>query len=287
MPFFSIILPTYNRSSLLPRAIDSVLQQTFSDFELIVVDDGSTDATQQLVSNYADNRVRYVYQENKGVCVARNHGVAVANAPYLVFLDSDDYATEHWLKDFHDGFMHNATDFVFCDMKRVNLKNGSVQVIQATHPYNDQPSNHGFFMPGTFAVKKTLFESLGGFDRSIKYGEFTELMFRFMQIGFTKCYTGHIGLVYEASLDGGSKNLENKINSCLYILAKHPHYFQTNRHVLRLYYQNIGVAHARLSNWNDSKRYLWKAFLVQPWKLKTLARWVICFFPKLSQRIWN
>lgn len=92
----SVIIPTFNRSNLLKRAVDSVLNQTHNHFELIIVDDGSTDDSREVISEYlSDTRVRYIYQENSGVSSARNLGVAVSEFEWISFLDSDD----EWLKN--------------------------------------------------------------------------------------------------------------------------------------------------------------------------------------------
>jgi glycosyltransferase involved in cell wall biosynthesis len=92
-PFFSIVIPTYNRAHLISKAIESVIAQTYSDWELIIVDDGSTDNTKELVDNYCnkDNRIRYIYQENAERSVARNNGIDHAKGEFICFLDSDDY----------------------------------------------------------------------------------------------------------------------------------------------------------------------------------------------------
>jgi glycosyltransferase involved in cell wall biosynthesis len=90
LPFFSIIIPTYNRAHTIRRAIESVLAQTYADWELIIVDDGSTDKTAELVRSYEDRRIRYVWQENKERSAARNHGVQLAMGEYMCFMDSDD-----------------------------------------------------------------------------------------------------------------------------------------------------------------------------------------------------
>lgn len=95
-PAVSIIIPTYNREKLVCKAIKSVLKQTFNDFELIVVDDASTDHTQTAVEQFQDSRIRYLpHQHNAGVCAARNTGLAAAQGHYIAFLDSDD----EWLSD--------------------------------------------------------------------------------------------------------------------------------------------------------------------------------------------
>lgn len=93
-PKVSVIIPTYNRAHLVEKAIQSVLDQTFPDFEVIVVDDGSTDNTRKVVSQFKD-KVRYIYQDNKGRSAARNCGMRHSRGQYITFLDSDD----HYLPD--------------------------------------------------------------------------------------------------------------------------------------------------------------------------------------------
>jgi glycosyltransferase involved in cell wall biosynthesis len=96
MPTVTVITPTYNRCNLLVDAINSVLAQSYKDFELLVIDDGSTDKTRQIISAINDSRIKYIYKDNGGVSSARNAGMAEANGRYIAFLDSDDT----WPKDF-------------------------------------------------------------------------------------------------------------------------------------------------------------------------------------------
>ena len=100
MPFFSIILPTYNRGSFLPRTIGSVLNQTVMDWELIVVDDGSTDNTREVVSSFKDARIHCIHQENAERSAARNKGIAAAQGDWICFLDSDDEFLANHLEHF-------------------------------------------------------------------------------------------------------------------------------------------------------------------------------------------
>lgn len=88
--FFSIIIPTYNREKIISRAIKSILNQTFSDYEIIIIDDGSIDETKQVATSFQDARIRYYKTENFGVAHARNYGIKLANGNYIGFLDSDD-----------------------------------------------------------------------------------------------------------------------------------------------------------------------------------------------------
>jgi glycosyltransferase involved in cell wall biosynthesis len=89
----TVIIPTYNRAYILSQAIESVLAQTMEDFDLIIVDDGSTDGTTEIVRGFSDSRIRYINQGNAGPGMARNRGVAEATSRYVSFLDSDDLWT--------------------------------------------------------------------------------------------------------------------------------------------------------------------------------------------------
>lgn len=90
-PFFSIIVPAYNRAHMIGHTIESVLRQTFADWELIIVDDGSKDSTKGVVESYPDKRIRYIYQDNAERSAARNNGIKNSKGKYITFVDSDDY----------------------------------------------------------------------------------------------------------------------------------------------------------------------------------------------------
>ena len=102
-PAFSIIIPVYNVEKYLPQCVDSVLSQTYKDFELILVDDGSTDTSPSICDSFAakDARVQVLHQKNSGVSVARNNGVDVARGGYITFIDSDDWVEPDYLERFH------------------------------------------------------------------------------------------------------------------------------------------------------------------------------------------
>ena len=89
-PFFSVVIPVYNRAHILGRALESVLAQSFGDFEVVVVDDGSTDNPSTVVDSLWDDRIRYLRQDNRGGGAARNLGIDAAHGRFVAFLDSDD-----------------------------------------------------------------------------------------------------------------------------------------------------------------------------------------------------
>lgn len=114
----SVIIPTYNRDQCVSRAIDSVLMQTYSDIELIIVDDGSTDRTEDMVRQYSDPRIRYIKQPHSGACVARNRGIEEAKGEYIAFQDSDDEWCKCKLERQMDCMTRENADIVFCAFER-------------------------------------------------------------------------------------------------------------------------------------------------------------------------
>src|SRR4030042_4018515 len=100
MPTVSVIIPTYNYAHFLFEAVKSVLDQTYKDFELIIIDDGSTDNTKDVVDNIMkkSNVIRYFYQVNQGLSAARNHGIRVAKGEYIALLDADDIWSDKFLE---------------------------------------------------------------------------------------------------------------------------------------------------------------------------------------------
>ena len=282
---FSIIIPSYNRAHIINRAIQGVLDQTFQDFEIIIIDDGSTDNTNSVIKVYFnDSRIKYLYQENAGVCSARNTGAKLAEGKFLIFLDTDDTVEKLWLQDFYDLANQNK-DWLFCSMKIVKLDKSEV-LVSALDPYNDGKSR-GNSLAGTWAIKRDVFFKVGMFDENIKFGENVELRFRLDAEKLTVGIIDNYNFTYFESLNGGSKNLINKIDSNLYIIKKHSIYFKINPRVFRFYLQNIAVAYAKLGVWGHARIYFWKAYMTDMWKLKTLARFIIALFPFIAKKIWK
>lgn len=117
----SVIIPVYNRENTIKRAIMSVLNQSFRDIELIVIDDGSTDNSANVIKAIKDERLKYVYQSNKGACVARNHGIDIAKGDYIAFHDSDDIWLPDKLKIQYEALLVNKADVIFCKMSDIGI----------------------------------------------------------------------------------------------------------------------------------------------------------------------
>jgi len=128
MPFFSVILPVYNREKFIAKAVDSVLNQTYTDFELILVDDASIDNTAQIIQSYHDSRIRYVRNDiNIERCNSRNRGIAMARGTYICFLDSDDYHLPHHLQTLYSHILERQNPTALFFTNSWNLYNNELQ----------------------------------------------------------------------------------------------------------------------------------------------------------------
>lgn len=288
MPLFSVIIPAYNRAGIISRAIQSVLDQTCNDYEVIVVDDGSTDDTNEVLKPWIDrNQIRYIYQHNRGVCAARNAGASMAQGEYLVFLDSDDAVEPSWLYDYAEAInRYPKLDLVFCSMV-VFKPDGSSKKLSCLDPYSNGGKQKGLPIPGTWAIKNSFFNELGGYDESLKYGENTELRFRWKAQSPNYHCIDRYNLIYMESVSGGSKQTENKLKSNLYILEKHADYFKENPRVKRLFLQVAAVSAVRLKDTRQAHGLFVQAWKTNPIDIKLMIQCLITLVPLIAKRVWS
>lgn len=120
-PLVSVVIPTYNRASTLERALDSVVNQTYKNLEIVVIDDCSSDGTKALIDNYKDYNVIYIRnKKNSGACASRNKGITVSSGEYIALLDSDDSWRPNKIKVQLDAINENNCDVCFCRFERHN-----------------------------------------------------------------------------------------------------------------------------------------------------------------------
>lgn len=126
----SIIMPVYNAEKYLNRSIESIMNQTYNNIEIILVNDGSTDNSLEICTNYQekDNRIKLINQENKGVSFARNKGIDESTGDYIMFIDSDDYIEKNMIEDMVEKIIEDDIDLIISGIKMNYIKNG--QVIQ-------------------------------------------------------------------------------------------------------------------------------------------------------------
>jgi len=137
LPFFSVVVPTYNRVDILSKSLNSVISQSFQDFELIIVDNGSTDGTKEwLGANYSDHRIRYYYQKGTGSPAGpRNSGIGFANGDWICFLDSDDLWNINKLEVVRQTIEKNKKADVVCHNERLSMMGKDSGVVLHYGPY--------------------------------------------------------------------------------------------------------------------------------------------------------
>lgn len=196
----SVIIPAFNSEKTIARAIDSVLAQTYKDYEIIVVDDGSTDNTAEIVRGY-DNRINYIYQQNAGHAAARNSAIKVANGRWVAFLDADD----QWLPQklqLQIELLDKNKNLKWCCCNRYqsdgNRKNTFGNEKKITEALQDKDYFENYFSAAPkgncpivttcLIISKNIFEQLGTFDSSYTRGEDLDMWWRiahhFPQIGY-------------------------------------------------------------------------------------------------------
>lgn len=229
----SIVIPTYNRAGTLARSIQSVLAQSYSDWELVIVDDGSTDNTQEVVKPFVqrDERIHYIFcPENKGQAVARNKGIQVSGGEYIAFQDSDDC----WMPDklqHQVSMMEEHPEYGLVYGQVVYDEGGALSV-----PYPPIDAGDRVFEAclmqnqigtPTMLVRKAVFDEIGLFDTSLFALEDYELALR-----ITKHYpTGFIAepvVTAYKSADSVSRDLGKHLISTCMIFKKYEKDFRKN-----------------------------------------------------------
>lgn len=180
-PCVSIIIPVYNTSKYLRQTLDSVLRQTFRDWELIIVDDGSTDDSGSICDEYAgkDQRIKVIHKPNGGVSSARNVGIRAAKGKYITFIDGDDFVESDFLAKMHDGMESHQADIVCCRVVFDSFRGSWRQEAHDSSVYDRKGAIVQMLRPGTFRgwpwdklYRKDIIAGRGIlFDESLKYCE--------------------------------------------------------------------------------------------------------------------
>lgn len=188
MPKVSVILPTYNRERFVDEAIGSVLSQSFADFELIVVDDGSTDQTACRIDELRDPRLIYIFQENKGRSNARNRALAMARGDYIAFLDSDDaYLPDKLALQVAYMDNHPSVGMIYTSARCIDEDGNELQERYVASISGRIYKHIAFFQPVTITLptvmaRKELFTRVGGFDECMDRFEDTDMWRRLSKV---------------------------------------------------------------------------------------------------------
>lgn len=252
--FFSVVIPLYNKEKYILRAVESVLSQSFSDFELIVVDDGSSDGSANRLAHLDDIRIRIIRQENSGEGAARNVGISCGKGGWVAFLDADDYwCIDHLFELKKIINLYPASGMVstsYCEQYGDGFKSCSSTLqgkIYSVNYFNQAAKKIGFINSSTVAIQKYIFDIIGGFG-DYKLGADLELWARValdypvaVSTRITSVYVRNIGGVMEQSKNRTANKLEislqslNEISPSVSMLLKNinnPIYFRLKKSII-------------------------------------------------------
>jgi glycosyltransferase involved in cell wall biosynthesis len=254
MSLVSVIIPAYNASSFVKGALDSVLAQTLQDFEIIVVDDGSKDETVKTIEPFlADSRVRYFYQENRGLPGARNSGAKISQGDYLVFLDADDFLAPTALDAMRKRFEETGAAWLNVGVLKLEGNNRTVR-----HPWLPAGDlllailENDFITRSPFYPRKEFF-GIGMYDEEIRMREDWDINIRMISAGRRFALLDEPLYLYtrtEGSIT--TSNLHKLFFYTEKLLQKHHKRLADdgNKEMSRLYASNM---------WSLARRYFYEA----------------------------
>lgn len=224
MNLVTVIVPTYNTSKYIKKCIDSILNQTFKNIELIVIDDGSTDNTKDIIKKIDDKRLKYIYKENGGVSSARNLGIDLSTGNYIMFVDSDDYIDKDFIEVVHNYAIKTECDIVRCGYRNVSL-DGKV-INEVKYPLGNIIFNKDsmdlimknifFGYGGGIFLKKDIIKNVR-FDTSIKFAEDIKFICECFANGNSYGYVDYVGYNYLYNDNSMTKksNVEVRVKECI------------------------------------------------------------------------
>lgn len=233
----SVVIPLYNKAQSIKNTLNSVLSQSFQNFEIVVVDDGSTDNSAEVVNSVDDKRIRLISKENGGVCSARNRGIKEAKYDYIALLDADDgwdkdYLTEQvgLIHDFPRAAMWGINFAELYDGKLIRelptgLPKGFRGIVEG---YFDKTLQNGrvsdLFCSSSVVIRKSAFETASLFDERIKYSEDIDMWYRII-VDFPVVFYDRYMCFYYYDADNRAMNRTRKLKYWLpYFVDKYSKY---------------------------------------------------------------
>ncbi len=221
-PFFTVVIPLYNKANHVKETINTVLNQSFQDFEIVVINDGSTDKSSQIVKMIKDSRINLINQENQGVSVARNRGIKESNAKYIAFLDADDLWLSAFLQtiynlinDFPDAGIY-ATAFKYMSVKSkdfINMKalpTKKYRGILSDYFTLTRKENYNVWTSALCIPRKIFIENNIWFPVGEKYGEDIYVWGK-IAINFDIVYDTTYCSIYQIDTQNNTKHISSQV----------------------------------------------------------------------------
>ena len=260
MPFFTVVVPLFNKAKFIGAAIESILSQTFTDYEIIIVDDQSTDGGKQVVSNYTDPRIKVIaHSVNKGLSASRNTGVREAASKFIAFLDADDTWKPHFLRKIHEMISlfpdagifatayeeHYPGNIVLPIRNNLELKPGEMNLVA---DFFTAASKQPILCYIAAVLKREVFETVGYFDETITLGEDVDYNIR-ANLNYSLAYYNIPSACYtiysENQITKGNINTKkvtdfNKYESFVKQNPSLKTYLDINRYIIAMEYKLAG-----------------------------------------------
>lgn len=268
-PLISVIVPAYNRADFILRPLNSVCNQSYNNFEIIVVDDGSTDNTASFIKNYKDKRIKYIkHTENRGVPSARNTGIKAARGEYITFLDSDDeiYPEKFEIQLNRLCDLSDSYGLIYCGYSLfINSTEEHVMDIVPEEYGNicDALLKRCIFAVHTPLIRKSCFEECGLFDESLPGCEDWDMWIRLSQ-HYKFTFVPDILAKFYIHGEQKSTNLKNKIQARKDLLSKHKTLLEKKKSIYSLHLRRIGSLYSLDGNRSEGRKYLIKAIVANP-----------------------
>lgn len=285
----SVVIPTYNRADVLPRAIESVINQTYNDYEIIVVDDGSKDKTQKIMESYESDKIKYIkHSTNRGQNSARNTGILNSSGYYISYLDSDDvFFPEHIstviekiesLPDDYGGVYTSREDVTEDGIRRREVHEGELTLERL---FSSGSAYRHIAGSISLTFKKDIIDEVGLHDEDIIIN--TDLDFFIQLLKEYKLYGINEPLcrVFRQS-NSESRNAKKRIKGGKLFLDKHGKMINKETRARQIY--NIAMSYAAEGEMNRSVRFLLKSIRICPYQLAPYYHLPLCL---LGYRLFN
>jgi glycosyltransferase involved in cell wall biosynthesis len=226
----SVIVPAYNAAVYLPYAIDSMLAQTYGDWEIVIVDDGSTDHTRAVVESYRlqlHDKLQFIPQPNRGVSAARNNGMRAARGEFIALLDADDVWLPHHLdRGVHALDADAATGLVHARVARIDTRGSVTGQLKVEPKYLSGRiaryifTRRAHIICSTVMFRRSCLPADGWFDETMRATEDRDLWFR-IALRYKVAYIDEVLAYYRVSPSSTTSNLDGLLKAQLYFVAKH------------------------------------------------------------------
>ncbi|MBU4534511.1 MAG: glycosyltransferase [Euryarchaeota archaeon] len=284
-PPVSVILPTYNRANTLNKSILSVLNQTYEDFELIIVDDGSSDNTKEVIEHFEDNRIRYVkHEKNKGAASAMNTGIRKSKGFLISIQNSDDIWLPEKLESEISGFDSSNTMLGVVYSGLYQIKGNKKMYVPSSSVKKKEGSlNHelllGNFVNGLSLIRKACFEKVGLYDEELVGLEDWEMYIRISEYYDFKFIDKPL-IIAHLSPDSLSVKPSIFINATQMIITKHFKKFDKNKKALAINYGYLGSWSCLDGKLKEGRDYFRNAINLKPFILSFYFAFFASLFGK-------